>query len=83
MGDPSRWPATAEKLLDDRPLDLVGELERGPGRFEVRDPHHRGCGDRGQPISAHRAGRQRYAPIPLHQTRRRSEEGSPNLWHLP
>ena len=37
MGDPSRWPATAEKLLDDRPLDLVGELERGPGRFDVRD----------------------------------------------
>ena len=27
----------AENLLKDRPVDLVGELERGHGRFEVRD----------------------------------------------
>jgi len=27
----------AENLLQDRPVDLVGELERGHGRFEIRD----------------------------------------------
>ncbi|MFN9662376.1 MAG: ISAs1 family transposase, partial [Akkermansiaceae bacterium] len=27
----------AENLLKDRPVDLVGELERGHGRFEVRN----------------------------------------------
>jgi len=27
----------AGKLLKDRPVDLVGELERGHGRFEIRD----------------------------------------------
>lgn len=27
----------AEKLLEGRPVDLVGELERGHGRWEVRD----------------------------------------------
>ncbi len=27
----------AENLIKDRPVDLAGELERGHGRYEVRD----------------------------------------------
>jgi len=27
----------AEKLLKDRPVDLIGKLERGHGRYEIRD----------------------------------------------